>query len=233
MRLLELPKGETTNILAYGGAGSSKTVFCGTAGDRTLYFDCGNSITTLQSEWFQKVFGPSNPDVHRMYESQLPDVAKAFDYITDAIDDYLKNKPNEFDTVVIDDATGMRKFAMARALEVNADLKRSQTRANLIAKDVDFVIAAVQDYGIEMSAIIWFIGEYTDRLRAAGKSLIMTAHEKIWQTRVRDAQGKIQLGAPPLIYQITPAFTGQKYPDTETGMFDCVWHFEAAGSGNN
>lgn len=231
-RLSELPKGESTNILLYGLAGSAKTVFCGTAGSRTLYFDCGNSVTTLQSKWFQSKYGPSDPDVHKVSEIDLPDKAQALDYIVDTIEMYLDKKSDEFDTVVVDDMSAFRKFAMNQGLELNGELNRSLTRKNLKAKEIELVIAAKQDFGAEMAIVQYFLSKFTDLLRTKNKSFIVTAHEKIWQQQPKNAEGKVTDG-PPSIYRITPAFTGQKYPDSETGVFDIVMHMETAGSGEN
>lgn len=222
-RLSEIPRGESITSLFYGPAGTGKTILCATSGDRSLFVNIGNGITSLQNDWFRKYSGNSNPIVETIIEDRVPDIAKGFDLVCDVIDDYLKTKSKEFDTVIVDDVTALRRMAMNKGLEINQKLNRSKTKS--LSEDV--IIPGVQDYGVEMNLIEQFVGEYTEIMRKEGKNFIMTAHDRITYKKGPN------IGDIPTIHKISPGFTGQTFPDAVTGMFDLVWRLEAVGSGIN
>lgn len=222
-RLNDLPRGECVTLLLYGSAGSGKTIFCGTAGNRTLFINIGNGIESLQSKWFKSYCPNSNPIIETIIEDRVPSIAAGFDLVCDTVDKYIKDSSKDFDTIIIDDVTALRRMAMNKGLEINQTLNRSKTKS--LSRDV--IIPTVQDYGVEMNLIDQFIGEYTTSLREKGKHFIMTAHERITYKKGPN------IGDIPTIHKISPGFTGQTFPDSVTGMFDLTWHMEAVGSGTN
>lgn len=219
---------DTLSILLYGGAKTGKTFFAGTTGDRTLYIDTGRGLLTLKSPKFKEMLkGNFNPIVAEVREDtneeRLVTVPKAFDEVCDAIDEGLEKFPEKFDTVVLDDATALRKFAIHKALSINLEEKRSQTAT----KKRRVVLPAIQDFGTEMAYVEWFMYQYDEILRKAGKHFIVLAHERHIFAK------KDKVGDPDVVQMTRPGFTGKTFPDDIMAIFDFVWHTEKVGSGNN
>lgn len=230
IRLDDLPKGDGETFLNYGSAGCGKTFFAGTAGSRTLIINNGGGMNTLLSPLFQSKYKGCNPIIvtvaEKMSERGVFNTAEVFDEICDSIDYYLKNHHEDFDTVVIDDVTQLRRGAMNKALELNDESGKSNTLKNFVKK-FDLVSPAVQDYGVEMNLIEQFIASYTTTLKEAGKHFILNAHER--QTFGKPAK----IGDVPPLLETRPGFTGQTFPDQVTMYFDNVWHFEVVSGGSN
>jgi hypothetical protein len=225
-RLNELPLGKSISGIIYGGAKTGKTVFVASAGDRSLFINIGNGIVTLQSAWFKRIYN-SNPIIETVTEEYVPTIASGYDKVGNLIEDYLKNKSSEFDTIIIDDATNLRRMAMTKGLELNQALNKSKTKDILTSnKKVDVIVPTVADYGAEMALIDQFIGQYITMCELQGKHFLMTAHE-----RLTFEKGK-NIGDMPTLKKVSPGFTGATFPDSVTGIFDLVWHMEAVGSGN-
>lgn len=220
---------DPVNILYYGGSKTGKTWFLGTAGDRTLLIDTGDGTTTLNSKLFKEKVG-SNPIIVSIREKigsrGVPEVADAFDHVCDAIDYALANFPNDFDTIACDDLTALRKFAMNKGLEVNQQTGKSQTKKNIVDK-YDFIIPAVQDFGVEMSLIEQFLANYITITRSHGKNFIVAAHQRY---TFGDKKG---IGEAPVVKEVRPAVTGSQFPDTITALFDNVWHAERVSGGDS
>ncbi len=225
-RLSDIPIGKSISGIFYGAAKVGKTVFVASAGDRTLFINIGSGIATLQSAWFKRIY-KSNPMIETITEDWVPTVAKGYDKVEDVIDNALKNNPNDFDIVVVDDATNMRRFAMTKGLELNQALNKSHTKTTLDSnKKVDVIIPTVADYGAEMALIEQFIGKYITLLKEHNKHFIMTAHERLTYEKGKN------IGDIPTLKKVSPGFTGATFPDSVTGIFELVWHGEAVGSGN-
>lgn len=218
--------GET--FLIYGSSKSGKTWLAGTAGSRTLFINNGDGISTLQSPLFQTQVG-ANPIVVDIREKigarGIFDTATVFDAICDTIDFALEKYPDRFDSIVVDDATQLRRGAMNKGLEINLSTGKSKTMKDV--QKFDIVIPAIQDYGVEMNLIEQFIAGYTTILKEAGKNFILNAHERITY------QKGDKIGEVPTIYKIAPGFTGQTFPDNVPMYFDNVWHTEVVGGGGN
>lgn len=206
-------------MLIYGASGTGKTYFCGTAGDRTLYMNIGSGIATLQSPAFTTKH-QSNPLV-----VTIPLGDSSHDMVCDTIDYYLQKRRDEFDTMVVDDASALRRGAMIKAVQINADLNKSTTLAQ--AKKHGHIVPAVQDYGEEMSVVESFLSDYTEIAKSHNVHLILTAHERLTYKK----GGKI--GDPPVLTKIRPGFTGQTFPDTVPAFFDEVWRFSVVGKGSS
>lgn len=225
-RLNEIPLGKSISGIFYGPAKTGKTVLVASAGDRTLLINIGNGIVTLQSDWFRRIYN-SNPIIETITEEFVPSVATGYDRIEDIIDRYISKESDTFDTIVVDDATNLRRMAMTKGLELNQALGKSKTKDILTGnKKVDVIVPTVADFGAEMAIIEQFIGKYVTLCQEKGKNFLMTAHE-----RLTFEKGK-NIGDIPTLKKVSPGFTGQTFPDSVTGIFDLVWHMEAIGSGN-
>lgn len=224
MRLSEHDTYESVTGLIYGGSGTGKTMLVASAGSDSLIITPSNGIATLKSSLFKSLLPGVNPYIEVNDEEPIPDKALGFDKISDIIDKYLKEKPNEIKNVIVEDSTSVRRMALMKGLELNQRLGRSQTLKQSTSKDV--IVPTVQDYGIEMNLIDQFMRYYTNECKRLGINFFVTAHE-----RFTFDKGK-EIGAPPSIKYIRPGFTGQTFPEDITGLFDLTWHTEVVGSGN-
>lgn len=220
-RLKDRTPGEAWIIMVYGASKSGKTYFAGTAGKRTLFINIGEGLATLESPAFTSRY----PDSANMIVVDVRDhsgIADGFDKVTTVIDHALAHFPNEFDTVVLDEATAFRKFALNKAMDLNS-AQRSTVRGS---RKNDYVKAEIGDYGIEMDMIEWFLGEYIPIFKKEGKNFLMIAHE-------RQVYGKpAKMGDEPPLKRILPGFTGKTFPDKVPAFFDDVWRSEVVGKVN-
>ena len=216
-RLSAMPFAESLTMLIFGGSGTGKTYFAGTAGSRTLFINIGAGMATLQA-----------PDFTDKYKVDplvvtIPIGMESHDTITDTLDYYIQSKSDEFDTIVIDDASSLNKSAMYKAIQVNSDLNKSQTLANY--KSLGEIVPGIQDYGEEMNIVADFLRQYTEIAKGANKHLIVTAHERLTYRKAQKPND------PPTLVKIRPAFTGQTFPDQVPGYFDEVWRLTVVGRG--
>jgi len=226
-RLSDKPSGESITLFLYGKSGSGKTRLAGTLGDRTLYISCGEGEETLKSVDFKK-YHKSNPILYDPHEelnsTGLPDNATALDAICTYIDRALLEFGSEFDHIVIDDLTFLRKFAMFKALDVNQSLGKSKTKKDVLER-FDVILPAVQDFGTEMSIIEWFLSTYVIIAKQAKKNFIVLGHERLFYDKPKT------IGEAAGVRKIGIAATGQSFPDTIPLLFDEVWHAEVIGGG--
>lgn len=224
-RLSDLPKGESVTLLVYGPAGSGKTELCGTAGSRALWINTGMGIVTIQSPGFKKRNPNVDPIIETVFDEINPENPVGYDKVCDLLDLYLdKNHPmfNEYDTVIIDDTTSLRRMALDKGIKDNFTTGKSNTFKE---RQAGKIVTTVQDFGAEMSVIDQFIVYYTRICKTERKHLIMTAHDRVQYNK------GVKIGEPPTVNSIKPGFTGQTFPDAVTGEFDLVWRMETLGAG--
>lgn len=228
----EIPADDAVSLLLYGGSGTGKTFFAGTAGPRALFINIGQGIVTLKSPLFRKLYPNAGQllvvDIYeKLGERATPTEGVMFDAVSDTIDECLQNQQVNalFDTVIIDDASALRRGAINKALDVNAKLNKSKSK--VLADTYDFVAPQVQDYGTEMAMIEQFMAGYTEICKKANKHLIVVAHER---NIFKKAEG---IGDTPKLMKTVPAFTGvDKNPDYVTKYFDNVWQTTAVSGGS-
>ena len=174
-KLSETKPGESVIMMDYGSSGSGKTEFHGTGGSRAFIIDTGDGLETLRAPGFHSRHPNSDPIIARVAEKlgQRGNIttATAFDAVCDIIDFALEKINDQWDVLIIDDVTALRKFAMNKGLEVGQKLGKSQTLAK--AKEFDATFFAVQDYGAEMDLINKFVAGYTSIFREKKKHLVM------------------------------------------------------------
>lgn len=229
-QLNDLVRGESESFLIWGNAGSGKTFFIGTAGSRTLIINNGLGMTTLQSPLFRAKYPNYNPIVVTLREKLGPrgiyNAATVHDAMCDTIDKALKEIPEKFDTIAIDDGSAMRRNAMNKAIELNLGTNKSKTSEQIVDK-YGVVIPAMQDYQTEMNIIEHFICSYADLAKQGNKHIIVTAHR-------RDSFAKAEkMGDAPKLIKSSPSFTGvDKNPDGIAQYFDNVFYMEVVGGGS-
>lgn len=224
-RLSEYTPGEAWMLLLYGASKSGKTYFSGTSGPRTLFINIGEGIETLMAPAFRDRYREAASGMIMVDIREKQDIALAFDEVTETIDEALKVFPDKFDTVVLDEATAFRRFALNKSMELNTGARTSGKARE--ARTAEFVKPDIGDYGTEMQMIEWFLGTYIPIFKAANKHFIMLAHE-------RQTFGKPpKIGDEPVLKRVLPGFTGKTFPDQIPSFFDDVWHTEAVGGGSN
>jgi AAA domain-containing protein len=216
----EYKPGESWSLLYYGPSKAGKTWFAGTTGPRTLFIDIGDGLETLLSPKFLALY----PDTQKMIIAKIEETSeqKAFDQVNRTIDYALDTRNDDFDTVVLDEATAFRRHAINKAIDL-VNIQRTKFRAS---RTKEFVKADVQDFGVEMEMIEWFLGEYSGILKKAKKNFLVLAHQ-------REIYGKPEkIGDEAPLKRILPGFTGQKFPDKVPAYFDDVWKAERVGTGS-
>src|SRR4051812_21502893 len=129
-RLKDIPVGESVILLAYAKAGDGKSDFLGSTGDRTVVYDLENRKGTWQKSEFRKRRGNWNPEIITITEEPIPTGgAKALDEITASI---RKLDVSLYDTICIDGATSLKRFAFNKGIENNG----TDTKSKAIAKRV-------------------------------------------------------------------------------------------------
>lgn len=222
-RLKDRERGDSWILLLYGPSKSGKTFFAGTAGPRTFFINIGDGLTTLQSPAFTSRY-PKSADMITVDIRETGDDATAFEAVFTAIDDGLTKFSGEWDTLVIDEATALRKFAMNKSMELNTAARTRGHRGSRLEK---FVLPEIGDYGVEMQMIEWFLGQLIPILKQERKNLILIAHE-------RQIYGKpAKIGDEPPLKKIVPGFTGKTFPDKVPAFFDDVWRSEVVGGEGN
>lgn len=226
-KLSELTPSQSLTILLYGPSGTGKTYFAGTAGSRSAIINIGNGAETLLAPAFRTRYPTSDPVIININESRGTKgylaVADAFDNVCRELDT-LVSQP-DIDTVVIDDCTFLRYYAMNKALVLNNDINMSQSLQT--SRKHKSRVVGIADYGREMALMEEFISTYVEIFKQAKKNLIMIAHERIAYNK-----GK-KIGDEPTIRKISPGFTGQTFPDQVPAYFDCVWHTQVRKAGRS
>lgn len=237
-RVNDTPPGTIIIGLIHGAKGSGKTWYAATAGNRSVHITINASntgIETLRSKLFKEKVGTDPfhiPLYQELGDDKLPiDKAKLFDDICRTIDWLFINKYDDFDTIVIDDVTSMKKAAMFKGFVISSQegLSEALTR---VGKHI-VPLPGIQDYGQEMKIMQWFMDTYIPIFRKENKNLLLLAHQRITYEKARNNQGGILVGAPDVIDKVRPGFTGKSFPDDIIADIDEVWHMEKVGSGKD
>lgn len=215
-RLKDRKPGESWICMVYGPSKTGKTYFAGTAGKNTLFINVGDGLETLMSPAFTSKYPGAN-EMIVVDVREADSVATAFDIITEGIDHALKHFPGRFDTIVLDEATALRKYALNKAMELNTAGRTSSTRKN---RRDEYVKAEIGDYGTEMDMIEWFLGEYIPTFKRENKHFLMLAHERQVFTKPP------KVGDEAVLKRVMPGFTGKTFPDKVPAFFDDVFHSE-------
>lgn len=223
-QLSEIEVDFSITTLVYGDSKAGKTWFAGTAGSRTLYiyFREGEGIVTLKSPLFKEKHPNVDPISVCIEET---DEVSAFDAVGDTIDHALDRFPERFDTIVLDEATAFRRRAMWKGLGISKEENRSKTLAKVQNRSDNFFIPAIQDYGMEMNLVEWWVATYTELCKRVGKHLIVCAHSR--ETFAKLDESKVN--SPEVRIKVRPGFTGKTFPDTITAYFDNIWYIERVG----
>lgn len=225
--------GEYEKLLFYGPPGSGKT-FSSLTGPPPTYsivFGGANELKTARSLDFRNKY----PELEgQLFFDQVSEElgprghfidATAYDKAGDLISDALDAEEKgdfQFNTLVIDSATGLRRYAMNKAMEVN--YHRAGNKGNTALKrlrDSNIIIPGDNDYMSEMSLTMQLM-EWVFNL---SKVVVVVTHE--YQTKKYDrAKGE------SFVSGRMPLFTGN-HREYMPAIFDNVWHFSPVPTGRS
>lgn len=216
-RLSARKPGESWIQMVYGPSKTGKTFYAGTAGPRTLFINIGDGIETLESPLFKSKYPASREMITvEIQKMELKSVDEAFDTICNVVDHALAKFPETFDTIVLDEATALRKYALNKAMTLNTQARTQGSRRG--NRTDEYVKAELGDFGVEMDMIEWFLGTYIPIFKERKKHFLMLAHE-------RQIYGKpAKQGDEPILQRVVPGFTGKTFPDKVPAFFDDVFH---------
>lgn len=219
-RVSELAPAEASTTCVYGASGAGKTEFSATA-PRALIINTGNGEETLKGADF-KARRKVDPLIVSIIDKQDDKKLWTGYYaVCDVIDVALKTMSDQFDTVVLDDLSAFRRFAMNSAIDMNGEAERSKTVFQ--AKEWNIALPTQSDWGTEKNFVTWFATTYMPILKAANKHLIVIAHDRLTFTKAKK-------GEDARLIAVSPSVTGaDKNPDEFAQYFDNVWHLSKAG----
>ena len=218
-------------LLLYGLGGSGKTFTAGTMPGKVYFIVFGgpNEVKTLMSQDFRKKHPEKTDQVWFDYAVEEIGArghfksATAYDMACDLLDDALEQERKgdfEFDSVVIDSATGLRRFGMNKAIEINFHRATGQSKTALKRlRDENIIIPGDNDWMSEMSLTTQFM-DWVFRLP---KHVCVCTHE--WQVKQRD-RGT----GDSTVTSRLPLFTGKNREEVPA-MFDNVWHIRPRNTG--
>lgn len=219
--------GKYEKILLYGAPKTGKTFAAGTM-PGTVYILClggENELKTLRSPDFLRKHPEKNGKFYYDFVREKLGKrgqflkAEAFDWAGDRFDEMLeaerKGDIPPIDSVVLDNATTLRSFAMAKSISVSwgADAKTGTSMKRY--RDEGMLIPGDNDYFGEQS----LISQLINWLFNLEKHVLVITHE--WKEVKTDRKTRTRT-----ISEIKPLFTGKQRDDIPT-MFDNVWRNES------
>lgn len=224
--------GSREKILLYGEGGVGKTFTAGTMPGNVFFIVFGgpNEIKTLMSPDFQRKHPEKKGKLFFDYATEPLGSrgrfasADAYDQACDLLDEALELERKgdfSFDSLVIDSATGLREFAMNKAMEVNFHRATSGTAKTALARlrEENIVIPGDNDWNSEMS----LTSQFMSWVFSLDKHVCVCTH--VWEVKKRDrASGDVA------VTDQKPLFTGKNRESIPT-MFDNVWYVSALQQG--
>jgi hypothetical protein len=222
--------GEREKFLLYGNPGSGKTFAAGTMPGHIyfLIFGGSNELKTLRSKHFREKHPRKEGMVHYDFIKEslgkrgIFQSANAFDWACDRLDEAIAAEVAgdfRFDSIVVDAATGLRKYAMNKAIELTYDLAKSPDKTALKRlRDHGVVVPQDQDWGMEQSLVEKFLNWCFE----LDKHFCLITHE--WNAEKHDRGTR-----ETTITAIKPLFTG-KHRNEIPQMFDNVWRMKVEGA---
>src|SRR5690606_22988573 len=139
--------------------------------------------------------------------------------VCDALDKalYTPSIRERFDTIAIDDATALRRFALNRSIEIMNEMQSE--RGGKYRRLDRYVWTDVSDKGKEIDIITWFLEEYILRIKQEKVNFMFLALVR----QICGIPSRISIERP--LRAIKPEFTVKKYPDDVPRFFAVVWYF--------
>lgn len=226
--------GEKEKFLIYGDGGTGKT-FSALTLPPPIYvvvFGGENELKTMRSPDYRNKYPEMEGQIYfDCVQEQLGEMghfvsATAYDQACLLIDEALRQSEAgdlpEFQSIVIDSATGLRRYAMNKAMEVNYTRTSTKGKTALDRlRDQNIIIPGDNDYMSEMS----LTSQFMDWVFDLPYHVCVTTHvwlDKEFNRKTRETT----------IRSRKPLFTGnlREYVPTK---FDNVWYFDAVASGKS
>jgi hypothetical protein len=217
--------GEHEKFLFYGGPGTGKTFTALTLPPPiyVIVFGGANELKTARSRDFIGKHGEPEIYFDAVEEEQGAKGkfvnATAFDQAADLIDEALENERKgdfEFNSLVLDSATGLSNVAMNKSISVTAGMAKSKANTALNRlMQANILIPGDQDWAGEMS----LVSQMVDWCFRLPKHFCLTAHEYIEEDTDRSSHTRTVVGRKP-------QFIGRNR-DRIPAMFDNVWYMTA------
>lgn len=220
--------GEHEKFLIYGSFGTGKTFAAGTMPGTIFSLVLGgkNELKTYRAPDFLKAHPEKDGMIYMDWVREkigrrgIVSKAEAYDIACDKLDEALdleKKGDFQFDSLVIDAATGLRNVAMNKAIEITHDMAKGKEKTALTRlKDYGIRMPQDQDYGSEQS-LIWKFVNWVFELE---KHVCLITHEWIEAKTDRGTRTQTVISRKPL-------FTGKHRTDIPM-MFDNVWRFSVS-----
>lgn len=216
MKAEEYNPSESISMLLWGKTKSGKTFFAGSLNDpRTVYVNIGNGIATLYSPLAIAKYGaPSFQLVNLIEDFNDP---KLYTEVGETFNYFFEEKLNDFDSIILDDASTMNYAAMNHGMTAGEATGRSKAFA--MSRKFGVNIPGKQDFGMQMGLMDQFMRFFTEQCKANNKHFIVLAHDK----EVYKGEGDKRVLA-----NLRPLFTGN---NDIPSHFDLVWMMESVSGG--
>lgn len=219
-RLSQMDLTTSITLLTYAAPGVGKTDLAGSVGSRNLIITDMNGIVTLQNPSFRKRYPNCDPIIEVVKPDEDPTKASAYDQMTNIVNNYLEHHLDEFDVITIDDVDFLRSSAMNKAVTINSNEGRSQTKTKI--KNYSLVLPTMADFGTEMGLVEGFLSNLTSVCRIYKKHLIVNAHEKLIYEKNKQTKEDV-------LVKVIPHFTGKAAPESISDYFDLVFRITRLG----
>lgn len=222
---------EALIVLVYAKPKVGKSHFAATAAetDRVVVITDRNGLETYAGAELKKQFPHvnfGNIDVELIDPDPSITEANAFLTLNKILVDLFGPRLDQWDTLIVDDASFQQRSAMNLAIRQNGLTGRSNTAA-AASRNRGFNIApglTQADYQMEMRYVEDFLVDVTSACRRNKKNLIVCAHEmKIW------AKDPAKPKDPEYISAIAPMFTGRRNPEGASKHFSIVMRMTVQG----
>ena len=225
-KLSETSAGDVFIGMVYGDPGTGKSEFLASVNtDRALFITDLNGIRTVKNQRVRKLYPNFDPFVEVIQPDSSVVNPQAFNKMKDALDYWFDKRKDDFDWILHDDMTSLRRNAMYEAVKINGATSKSQTGVRAKAMH-EALLPTEADFGTEMNLVESYIKDLTAACRFYGKNLVVAAHEK--QLIVKDRVTKEET-----LRGVAPLFTGRAAPKNITGDFDFVFRLTRVGKGTN
>lgn len=225
MRLSETELGKTFIGLVYSDPGFGKTEFLASVNtDRAVFFTDANGIRTTRNTRVKVLYPLFNPEIELVtMDRSLTDI-KCFNLIKSRLEYWFDKRLADFDWILIDDMTTLRKAAGLQAIK---DLQGAGSNTLSKAQEGsgrNVPKFAKQDMGREITLVDFFFDELAQQCRLHNKNLLVASHERAVYSKTGEDKDET-------LKAICPNVIGKAAPKALLNTFDFVFRINRIGKG--